>query len=88
MPFTELKIDQMFVGNASSRAANRGVLESSLDLARRLGLVAVAEGVENHDDWELPLSLGCPLRQGYYIARPMHAREFDRWLRAGRQALA
>jgi EAL domain-containing protein (putative c-di-GMP-specific phosphodiesterase class I)/DNA-binding NarL/FixJ family response regulator len=88
VPFTELKIDQSFVKGASSRPAGRAMVESSLELAQKLEITAVAEGVENQDDWELLLALGCPLAQGYFIAPPMQAGEFKEWVGARRQVSA
>jgi EAL domain-containing protein (putative c-di-GMP-specific phosphodiesterase class I)/DNA-binding NarL/FixJ family response regulator len=82
VPFTELKIDQSFVKNAATQASSRAFVESSLQLASKLGIGAVAEGVEGHREWELLLSLGCPVAQGYYIAQPMDAAEFLDWVRA------
>ena len=84
VPFTELKIDQTFVKGAATMAAGRTFIESSLELARSLRIGAVAEGVESREDWELLLSAGCPIAQGYYIARPMAADEFFEWLRGRR----
>jgi EAL domain-containing protein (putative c-di-GMP-specific phosphodiesterase class I)/CheY-like chemotaxis protein len=79
IPFTELKIDQSFVRQASTQASSRAVLESSLEMAQKLGIVAVAEGVENRHEWDLVRNLGCQLAQGYLIAQPMEAAEFMKW---------
>jgi EAL domain-containing protein (putative c-di-GMP-specific phosphodiesterase class I)/AmiR/NasT family two-component response regulator len=81
IPFSELKIDQSFVTNAAQRESSRVMLESSLELARKLGITSVAEGVESQEDLDLLRSLGCDLAQGYFIARPMHADAFPGWLR-------
>lgn len=77
--FTELKIDQSFVKNASQHEASRIILESSLDMARKLKICAVAEGVETQEDWDLLYRLGCDVAQGYFIARPMEAGLFQDW---------
>jgi EAL domain-containing protein (putative c-di-GMP-specific phosphodiesterase class I) len=79
VPFTELKIDQAFVKTAGARASSRAIVEASLQLARRLGIHAVAEGVEGHAEWELMLGMGCDIAQGYYVARPMVGAEFVQW---------
>lgn len=79
--FTEVKIDQSFVTNADEKESCRVILESSLDMARKLGLKAVAEGVESRADWELLKKLGCDVAQGYFIARPMRTAEFVAWAR-------
>lgn len=81
VPFTELKIDQSFVRNIPTEGAGRVVLESSLEMARRLKLTSVAEGVETREDWDLLLELGCDHAQGYFIAMPMEARVFLDWAR-------
>ena len=80
LPFTELKIDGAFVTGASQDATARSILESSIDLARKLGMKIVVEGVETRADWDLVKSLGCELAQGYFIARPMPADELQAWL--------
>ncbi len=79
IPFTELKLDQSFVTNCAMNAQHRAIIESSLDMARRLKLKTVAEGVETHADWTLLRELGCALGQGYFIAKPMAAGEFLGW---------
>jgi EAL domain-containing protein (putative c-di-GMP-specific phosphodiesterase class I) len=78
--FTELKIDQSFVRSAPDSAAARVILESSIEMARKLNLKSVAEGAETRAHWELLRSLGCDVAQGYFIARPMPPGEFVDWL--------
>lgn len=84
--FTELKLDQSFVANAARQQSARVILEASLDMAKRLKIVSVAEGVETADDWNLLRSLGYQLAQGFYIARPMEAACFLDWSRDRTQA--
>ena len=88
IPFTELKIDQGFVRKATTDASSRAMVESSLELARKLSIVAVAEGVESLAQWSLLLALGCELAQGHYISAPLGAQEFPRWARTRAQAAA
>lgn len=83
--FTELKIDQAFVRNAADRSSSRAVVESSLELAGKLRLATVAEGVESKPEWDLFRELGCTLAQGHFIARPMDFGDFLDWLK-GRSA--
>ena len=79
--FTELKIDQSFVMNAAKQESARVILESSLDMAKKLNITSVAEGIETQADWNLLRQLGCNLAQGYFIARPMEAGTFLSWVR-------
>lgn len=80
VPYTELKIDQSFVLGAASQPRLRVMLESSMELANKLGLTVVAEGVETRQDWDLLKELGCQKAQGYYIAKPMPADAFLDWV--------
>ena len=80
-PFTELKIDQTFVAHVAVDGPARAIVESSLGLAERLGIGAVAEGVESRDSWEALLGLGCKVVQGYYLGKPMPEGEYLDWLR-------
>ncbi len=77
--FTELKIDQSFVRAAPGHASSRAVLESSLEMAAKLGIAAVAEGVETPEQLALLRELRCPVVQGYYIAHPMQSPDFLSW---------
>ncbi|MFI4986714.1 MAG: EAL domain-containing protein [Alphaproteobacteria bacterium] len=80
--FTELKIDQSFVMGAVNETASRVILQSSLDMARKLKLKSVAEGVEARAHWDLLCKLGCDLVQGYFVAKPMAAAEFVPWAKS------
>jgi EAL domain-containing protein (putative c-di-GMP-specific phosphodiesterase class I)/AmiR/NasT family two-component response regulator len=71
IPFTELKIDQSFVTGAANQPRKRAVVEASLELARKLNLSVVAEGVEAVEEWQMLAELGCTYAQGYLISRPV-----------------
>jgi len=75
----ELKIDRAFVNYASSHEEGRVILKSNLEMARKLNLTTVAEGVETLDDWALLAEYGCDQGQGYLIARPMAADAVSDW---------
>jgi EAL domain-containing protein (putative c-di-GMP-specific phosphodiesterase class I) len=85
IPFTELKIDQEFVSGASNEPRKRAVIEASLDLARKLQLEVVAEGVETTDDWQMLAEMGCGMAQGHLIAHPVPGEDIvsavARWRR-------
>jgi EAL domain-containing protein (putative c-di-GMP-specific phosphodiesterase class I)/FixJ family two-component response regulator len=79
IPFTELKIDRAFVHQAGSNPQIGAMLEASADLAHKLDLSIIAEGVEDEEDWAAVARAGCHYVQGYFIARPMPADEFFAW---------
>jgi EAL domain-containing protein (putative c-di-GMP-specific phosphodiesterase class I) len=79
--FTEIKLDRSFIATATTQQSARIILESSIDMAKKLGIVTVAEGVETERDWQLLRELGCDLAQGYLIAEPIDSRQFLTWTR-------
>ena len=82
IPFTELKVDRAFVRGAAHDATARAILESSADLARKLGMTLVAEGVETREDWDLVAENGCHLVQGFYVSRPLPGDALLQWSRS------
>lgn len=84
IPFTELKIDRSFVHGAIKRKNLRVILKAAIDMARQMGMVSTAEGIEDEEDWQLLRELGCMVGQGYFIARPMAGSAIPGWLRQHR----
>ncbi len=80
IPFNELKIDRSFVSRADSDSAARTILESSVELGRKLNMAIVAEGVESEAQWQLVRELGCTSVQGYGVARPMGGNQIPAWV--------
>jgi EAL domain-containing protein (putative c-di-GMP-specific phosphodiesterase class I) len=78
--FDELKIDRSFVHGAGRDPTLRAMYDASVGLGRQLGIEVVAEGVEDHDDWDLVRASGCDLAQGWFIGAPMPADEFAAWM--------
>ena len=82
LPFDELKIDQSFVHGAWNNEKLRAMFDSSLGLAKQLGMKAVAEGVEDQADWDFVHQRGCDIAQGYFIAKAMPAAELPGWIQS------
>lgn len=80
-PFTELKIDRAFVDGASNHPNRRVILESSIQMGKRLGVTTIAEGVEAEADWRLLKELGCEVAQGFFVSKPMPAEELILWIK-------
>jgi diguanylate cyclase (GGDEF)-like protein len=79
LPVDELKIDQSFVRNMQSDADDAMIVRSTIDLAHNLGIMVVAEGVENAQVWDMLRTLHCDQAQGYHMGRPMPIPEFRGW---------
>ncbi len=88
LPIDELKIDKTFVTEMPSKKKDGLIVRSTIDLAHALGLVAVAEGVEDGSAWDMLAAQGCDLAQGYYLCRPLPAMELVRWYQARSQKAA
>lgn len=74
--FSELKIDQGFVTDFTNEGTARVIVESSMQMARRLRMRSVAEGVETQEIWSALAAAGCDLAQGYFISRPLEESLF------------
>jgi EAL domain-containing protein (putative c-di-GMP-specific phosphodiesterase class I) len=83
LPFSEIKIDRCFVSTMLNSQESMAIVESTIQLGKRLGLVTVAEGVEDRRTMHALQTLGCDLAQGYYFARPLSPddakRIIERW---------
>lgn len=81
LPFNELKIDRSFVSSIDQDKDALAITASIIDLGKRLGLKIVAEGIETMAQHTLLVEAGCAVGQGYYVARPLTASDFDAWFR-------
>ena len=71
LPFTEVKIDQAFVSDVDRSGDSRLIVQTIVDLAHGLGLIATAEGVETLEQLRIVHELGCDVVQGYLISPPL-----------------
>lgn len=81
LPVDELKIDRSFVQDMAQDQSDIILIQSIIDLAHNMDLRVVAEGVESAAAIEILDRLGCDIVQGFFISRPLPAREFEAWLR-------
>jgi len=88
LPVQALKIDRLFVKNVLTERADATICRSAIDLAHGLGLLSVAEGVEDADLWTALGNMGCDMGQGYFFGRPMPLVALTRWLEDSRFGLA
>lgn len=74
----ELKLDRGFLMemHGSRKERRQIVLEQIAQLARKMEIITVAEGVETKEDEAIILQAGCDYGQGYYYSKPICAKEF------------
>ncbi|MCX3062679.1 putative bifunctional diguanylate cyclase/phosphodiesterase [Streptomyces beihaiensis] len=82
LPVSELKIDRSFVARLAVDNEDAEIVRCTVDLAHSLGLLVVAEGVEDDETWERLRDLGCDAVQGWLVAAAMPPGETTAWLRA------
>jgi len=82
LPFTEVKIDQAFVGDAAQSSDCRLIIKAISDLAHGLGLTATAEGIETVEQLRLVREVGCDVGQGYLISPPIEPDALAAWKQA------
>jgi len=75
-PLDYLKIDKRFVDTIGVDALNAGLLDTIIDMAHRLGLRTIAEGVETARQADYLSSKGVDYAQGWHFSRAMPAAEF------------
>jgi EAL domain-containing protein (putative c-di-GMP-specific phosphodiesterase class I) len=80
MPFSEVKIDRVLVGEMATSKAATTVVRAIVDLAHSLSLSACAEGVETPIAFEFLESIGCDALQGDFIAASMPAGEIENFV--------
>jgi diguanylate cyclase (GGDEF)-like protein len=73
LPVDEIKIDRSFVANMADSPSDAAIVRSTIDLARNLGLLVCAEGVETEATRAQLALMGCDLAQGYGLCRPLPA---------------
>ena len=77
LPLDQLKIDRSFVRDILVNTTNGALAQAIISLARALGLLVIAEGVETDEQLALLSSLGCGCYQGFLFSKAVPAAEFE-----------
>lgn len=72
-----LKIDRSFIWNMLEEDDDKIICETILMMAKRMGLKVVAEGIETQEQFDLLKSMNCDFGQGYHMAKPLSAANFE-----------
>ncbi len=79
-----LKLDKAFLDMGNENKRNEIVVKQTIEMAKKLNIRTVAEGVETAGQAHWLRQLGCDYAQGYYFARPMTEEDFKELLLAGK----
>ncbi|MDB4214044.1 GGDEF domain-containing phosphodiesterase [Octadecabacter sp.] len=77
-----IKIDRSFVTGIDSDPEQKNMVAAILNMADRLGVSTLAEGIETRSERDTLLALGCEDAQGFHFARPMPIQETVEWASA------
>ena len=86
VPIDVVKIDKSFVETVSISEQQRALVDGIIGLTNTLGLVVVAEGIEQSAERDILCEIGCLLGQGFLFARPMSYGDAIQWMRAAEVA--
>lgn len=76
LDFQVLKLDKAFLDSGISDAKTRYIISSVIDMAKRLEMKVVAEGVEKREEVDFLKGLSCDTIQGFYFDKPMPSDKF------------
>jgi diguanylate cyclase (GGDEF)-like protein/PAS domain S-box-containing protein len=83
LPISILKIDRSFIRDIASNLQDQAITRAIITVAHSLGLIVVAEGVENKAQLSFLKNEGCNEVQGYYYSKPIPADEMELLLMEG-----
>ena len=73
-----LKIDRLFFENLEKNSRARIIVQSIVEMCKKLNIKTVAEGIKNKAQVNFLKEIGCDLIQGYYFSRPLPIEEFEK----------
>lgn len=78
LPIDELKLDKSFISKINKDVTTKNITSAVINLARKIGLVVVAEGVEQWEQFDLLKEMNCNIIQGYLFAKPLKTEDFEK----------
>ncbi|MCL9783328.1 EAL domain-containing protein [Vibrio sp. S4M6] len=82
LPFDTLKLDRVLISHIDSNTRNQALVAGIVEMAHRLDMTVVAEGIERQEERDKAIELGCDFVQGYLISQAMPVHEtisFYQW---------
>lgn len=77
LPVDVLKIDREFLSEAADQKRGRQVIASIIDMAKRLDMKTVAEGVEYKEQADFLTAVNCDYVQGFFFSQPISISDFE-----------
>lgn len=77
LPIDKVKIDESFIRNVTTNENDSAIVVGIIEMAHKIGLKVVAEGVETREQLDYLLAHNCDIMQGYHFSRPVKAEDFE-----------
>lgn len=80
LPIDVIKLDRVFLKDDKLQESDKIVISCVVDMARRLRITSLCEGVETVEQSDYLKEIGCQIQQGYYFSRPVPQEQFEQFL--------
>ena len=77
LPIDIIKLDKVFLKDDMLQESDKIIISCVVDMAKRLSITSLCEGVETPEQSEYLKQIGCQIQQGYYFSKPIPQEEFE-----------
>ncbi|WP_202711041.1 EAL domain-containing protein [Sporosalibacterium faouarense] len=81
LPIDVLKMDRGFVNNVTNEKDDEAIANSIIQLAHKLDITVVAEGIETNEQLQFLSENNCDVGQGYLFSKPLPAQDVEKYFR-------
>jgi diguanylate cyclase (GGDEF)-like protein len=78
IPIDIIKLDKEFFEEATDTKRGREIIASIVEMAKKIQILTISEGIERREQVDFLKEIGCDIVQGYYFAKPMPIRDFEK----------
>lgn len=80
LPIDTIKLDKVFLKEEHLQENDRIIISCVVDMAKRLHITSLCEGVETLEQSDYLSEIGCEIQQGYYFSKPIPQDEFEEFV--------
>lgn len=80
LPIDIIKLDRVFLKKGEMQENDRIIISCVVDMAKRLKITSLCEGVETQEQCNYLKEVGCQMQQGFYFSRPIPQEVFEKFL--------
>ena len=80
LPIDVIKLDKVFLKDDTLQESDKIVISCVVEMARKLSIVSLCEGVETLEQSDYLKEVGCQIQQGYYFSRPIPQEQFEEFI--------